>query len=302
MPLLDRFRFRSKNLRGLNLLEVVPLENRAAVKFILDARRTHLELLFASTERVCATNQKIRTLSNLFEKLDAFNNSLDALDRLRHRLPKHHKPVFGIRPDGQQRIYEATCVFFDSYYSYMNVLKGFVSEFQKTFPRVQHATVDGFLNWVSSEFPNPIAYRYSLKPARDFRSTLVHPLANSPVHWETATNYASEVYVITKGLKDRGHDVGTLNVTYPEGVGWLIPAPSESHVVLFTIDLTSWILSTVLEYQVNPHCSTRKDWAQFKAPNKSATWVQPDWAEIVLSRSFASEEQLRQFTSNPVFG
>ncbi len=302
MNLLDRFRFRSKNLRGLNLLEVVPLEKRAAVKFILGARQTHLKLLFAATEQICVSSQKTRTLSNLYEKLESFNNSLEGLDRLRRRLPKHHKPLFGIRPDGQQRIYEATCVFFDSYYSYMNVLKGFVSEYQKTFPGVPHGSVDGFLGWVGAEFPNPIAFRHSLKPARDFRSTLVHPLANSPVHWETATNHDSEVYVITKGLKNRGHDVASLSVTYPEGVGWLIPAPSESHVVLFTIDLTSWILSTVLEYQVDPLCATRKDWAQFKTPSKSDTWVQPDWVEIVLSRSFASEEHLREFTNNPVFG
>jgi hypothetical protein len=278
------------------------LEKRAAVSFALRSRQKYMKFLFAEAEQICNSSQKSRTLSNLFEKMEAFDKSLKALNRLRRRLPKNHKQVRGITPAGRQKIHESTCVFFDTYYSYMNVLKGFVSEFQKTFPSVQHGTVEGFLSWVSAEFPNPIAYKYSLKPARDFRSTLVHRLPNSPVHWETATNLASEIYVITKGLKDLGHDSAALRVSYPEGDGWFIPAPSESHVLLFTIDLTSWIIMTAIRFQANSGFATRKNWANFKPARKSTTWVQPDWTEIVLSRSFSSQEELKKFTSNPVFG
>lgn len=302
MRILDSIRFRKSRIGDIDLFAAIPLEKISAVNFVTRLRQNYLFHLFAEVSPLCDTHQKSRVLSNLVEKMEGLKVSLSRLNRTRFLLPKNHRRFVGISRNGQQKIYEETCTFFDSYYSYMNFLKGFVAEFQKTFPHVAHASVDGFLDWVSAEFPNPIAYTYSLKPARDFRGALVHPLPNSPVHWETATNSKSEIYIIAKGLKKRGSDTAVTNVTYPEGPGWLLPAPSERHVLLFTIDLTSWLLSTLLAFTSDSRHQTRKNWRIFANKKLSKEWSDPGWLEIVISRSFPSEESISAFTRNPVFG
>lgn len=287
--------------KEIDLHSTLPLEKISAIRYITNFRIRHLRRQFARIQALSTTPRKSRTLANLVEKLDALEFSINRLNRVRKFNRKNHRHPVGLGPKGQQEIYDATCTFYDAYYTYLNFLKGLVSEFQKIFPAVPHGTVEAFLKWVGTEFPHPLAYTYALKPARDIRSVLVHPNANSTINWETATNSDSEVYIIAKGLNSRGADVCHVVVDYPDGRGWYIPSPNERHVFLFTIDLTNWIFSTVLHAQNHSDLHTRNDWAKFQLSCSSGPWKEPDILGILISREFATRSDLDRFISNPVF-
>lgn len=229
----------SHYLRGF---EVFPATNLN--KFIIERRNRYLEV----TKHLgnSFTDPRLRqSLANLVELIENFSSKMYDLQIARASHNPWHNKKYGISQEGQFEIYAGTLTFYDSFYSVLSYLAGFVQENRKVFPHAKTSSITAFLSWIQSEGFPLLDVGGPLRRAYDFRSLAVHQNGKSPLNWDTLTLYNSPVFVVLRALGNMPAGRNLQYVKFQNGDGWCIASPNEEFVTLLTLDLNIWLLSKV---------------------------------------------------------
>lgn len=149
-------------------------------------------------ERTAATNS-----------IEAFRHLLssrDALDAIRDRVPParnstdYYAPLSG----DQRKLFRATKVFFDEYYSTLSSLSGFVARNYTAF-QANFSDNARFLDWVADRYSIDKSIAMELSQARLFRAMLAHPQQFPPYEWATVSVPRYELlHIVLYGPLGRG--------------------------------------------------------------------------------------------------
>jgi len=147
-------------------------------------------------------------LRAFFEESRRLIRARDAIDTVRDTIPASPGTTWGWQyPNSaqQRNLFEATKVFFDTYYSSLSALSGVVARFNRVF-HVNFSDNAPFVRWLSTALDGlPHNASADLERARLFRALLNHPQQFPVFDWATACYLGYEhVHIVLHGPAGRG--------------------------------------------------------------------------------------------------
>ena len=194
-----------------------------------DIGHAEIDQWFAWLDDVAMTSLQARALINLWESMQRLSKKRIAVDDLRERLPKHHRPNGGMTQTDKDELFEATESFFQNFYGVLSGLASVVIRFngQVFDGQATTSTMAKFVDWLNKRFEAPGHFDI-LQEARAFRALLDHPDQKQPYTWQSATIAGGPVRIVLFGpgaVPTGGHER-----EFADGKGWDMDAPYEGFV------------------------------------------------------------------------